>query len=129
MHGMKDSELISYGSKWRMGANEPTRVFINKPVIIGDITLEPGRYSMYSTIRERQWEIVLNRSIFHWGADFSKTVTDQEIGSFAVSVAVDSTSYVEQLEFTYDENPGYGELTLSWGFHNALIPFRPVNKN
>lgn len=78
--------LVPYGELWRTGANEPTRIYTDQPISIAGVSLEPGRYSIYSRPDSDGWEIFLNRSTLHWGNDLSESVRAQEIGHAEVPV-------------------------------------------
>ena len=80
--------LVPNGRIWRLGANEPTRIFINRPILFGDLRLAPGRYSMYTIPGSKEWEIFITRSTFHWGNQISSRVRRREVGSTTVPVSV-----------------------------------------
>ena len=73
-------KLVPYDELWRTGANEPTRLFTNRPLSIAGVSVVPGRYSIYTVPGPDSWEVVVNRSTSHWGNDFSAGVLAQEIG-------------------------------------------------
>lgn len=77
-------DLVNYDELWRFGANEPTRFYTTADIAMGDLVLPKGRYSLYAKPGKFEWEIFVNRSISHWGNDFSDKVRNQEVGSFKV---------------------------------------------
>lgn len=77
-------DRIPYNEYWRFGANEPTRFYTTADVRIGSVVLPKGRYSLYAKPGRFEWEIFVNRSISHWGNDFSPDITKQMVGSFIV---------------------------------------------
>lgn len=78
--------LVRYGDLWRTGANEPTRLYTDRPIAVGGVVLAPGRYSLYSRPDTSRWEVFFNRSTLHWGNDLSAPVLAQEIGHVTVPV-------------------------------------------
>jgi Protein of unknown function (DUF2911) len=73
-------KLVPYNELWRTGANEPTRLFTDRPLSIAGVSVAPGRYSIYTVPGPDSWEVVVNRSTSQWGNDFSAGVLAQEVG-------------------------------------------------
>lgn len=116
--------LVPYGRYWRTGANEPTRLFTNHPIRIGDISIPSGRYSLYTIPNEGTWEVMINESTFHWGTDFSESLLAQEIGRFTVlSTAVEP--YVETFTIRPEKDGDDVSLILEWVDKRIGIPIRP----
>ena len=113
--------VVPYGSYWRTGANEPTRVFTSVPLRMGAVDVPPGRYSLYTVPGPEEWEVILNRSTFHWGYDFSPSVLDQEVGRMSVP-AVSAQAQVDTMRFVW--NPAGPTLELAWGDVTVPIPIR-----
>ncbi len=78
--------LVPWDTLWRMGANEPTRLYLNRPATVAGIPLDAGRYSLYLRPGAAGWTLFVNRSVRHWGNDFSLAVRAHEVGSTPVPV-------------------------------------------
>ncbi|MBK7922633.1 MAG: DUF2911 domain-containing protein [Gemmatimonadetes bacterium] len=78
--------LVPWDSLWRMGANEPTRLYLSRPATVAGIPLEAGRYALYLRPGRGQWMLFVNRSVRHWGNDLSLGVRAHEVGSAPVPV-------------------------------------------
>lgn len=78
--------LVPWDSLWRMGANEPTRLYLSRPATVAGIPLEAGRYSLYLRPGPSQWLLFVNRSVRHWGNDLSLAVRSHDVGSAPVPV-------------------------------------------
>ncbi len=114
--------LVPNGRIWRLGANEPTRIFINRPILFGDLRLEPGRYSMYAIPGSTEWEIIITRSTFHWGNQISSEVRDKEVGSTRVSVHV-VRQETEELTFLSTElQNNSATLRIEWANVAVNVP-------
>jgi len=119
--------LVPYGAPWRLGANEPTRLYVNRPVQLGDVRLEPGRYSLYVTPDSAHWQFHVSRSVLHWGNDISAAVQAREVGRLTVPVEplaqpVDS--------FTIRAEPGPGDglrLVFEWEQTRAALELHPAS--
>jgi hypothetical protein len=78
--------LVPYDSLWRMGANEPTRLYTNGPITVAGLLLQPGRYSLYALPHPDGWTLFVSRSVLHWGNDISPSVRAREVGSAQLPV-------------------------------------------
>jgi len=118
--------LVPYDEAWRLGANEPTRLYVNRAIDLGGVRLEPGRYSLYAEPSQGSWKFFVNRSVLHWGNDLSPAVRAREVAR--VTVPVDSlTGPVETL--TVRAEPMAGDavrLAFEWERTRAALEVRPA---
>ena len=108
---------IPYDQLWRFGANEPTRFYTTADMVLGDLVLTKGRYSLYAIPGQREWEIFVNRDISHWGNDLSPSVRSKEVGSFKVRPEYIRPA-VEVMTLTSEEvevEDGSGKVQLAHG--------------
>jgi hypothetical protein len=62
--------LVPYEQVWRAGANENTILSFSTPVVLRGQTVLAGKYSFYVVPHaDKEWELVLNRVINHWGSE------------------------------------------------------------
>jgi Protein of unknown function (DUF2911) len=80
--------LVPWGEPWRLGANEPTRLSVSKPVTLAGIPLPAGRYSLYVIPEPGKWTLLVSRSTLHWGNDISPAVRSREIGQATIPVEI-----------------------------------------
>ena len=115
-------DVVPWGRLWRLGANEPTRLFTNIPLDVAGVAIAPGRYSLYAVPGPETWEVALNRSTFHWGLDFSEHVLSREIGR--VRIAADSTEgHVETLTLGLEpESETRAALVIEWERTRVRVP-------
>lgn len=115
--------LVRYGRYWRTGANEPTMIFTDQALQIGDVSVPAGRYSLYTFPGPDAWEVVVNGSTFHWGVPYTRGLEAQEIGR--TTVPVDSLgSFVEQFRIQPVTQSGNTALQLAWGAIGVSVPLR-----
>jgi hypothetical protein len=115
--------LVPYGRLWRTGANEPTRLFTDSPLQVGSNRLDPGRYAIYPIPGKDTWQVVLNRSTFHWGNRIPPSVREQEVGSLSVP-SQEITEYVETFTMRPLVTSAGVLLVLEWGTRRIEIPLR-----
>jgi hypothetical protein len=111
-----------YGSPWRFGANEPTTLHLPFAATIGNVSVEPGSYSLYA-IPEAQapWTIVVNGNTNRWGIPINPDVRRSDIGSFEVD-PMPTSSYVETLTFRFEGSGTSGALVFAWENTMLRIP-------
>ena len=70
--------LVPYNQLWRTGANRNTTIAFTEKVHIGDHTVKPGKYAIFTTPREKEWEVIFYNETDHWDVpreiDSSKVV-------------------------------------------------------
>jgi hypothetical protein len=59
--------LIPYGKPWRAGANEATIFQTDRDLKIEGKTLAAGKYSLFATPNEKEWEFIFNSETGQWG--------------------------------------------------------------
>lgn len=117
--------LVPYDSLWRLGANEPTRLYTNRAITVGGITLGPGRYSLYALPEQQTWTVYASRSTLHWGNDISSSVRAKEVGSLTGPVE-ELAQPVETLTLRPDNPANATNLIIEWERTRFAIPLAPV---
>ncbi|MFT5143618.1 MAG: hypothetical protein ACI84D_002248 [Thalassolituus oleivorans] len=115
------SGIVPPGRLWRMGANEPTRLFLDGPVMFGDLRLERGRYSIYAEPGTETWEVFATGSTWHWGNEISSEVRAQQVGSIQ-AFALRKGAHQESLEYLFEAET----LVMAWGFTRLQMPLSAV---
>lgn len=109
--------IVPFNRIWRFGANEPTRIYTSTDLVLGEVVVPKGRYSMYAIPSEENWEIFISESTFHWGNSITQSVRDQEIGSFEIKSEYNPI-YVESFTIMSDE----GDIIVEWENIRLRIP-------
>jgi hypothetical protein len=122
MLGGKD---IPYGKLWRTGANEPTIFFASIPLKVAGIDVPPGTYSLYTVPGEKEWEIIVNRSISQWGKEdqYTDKVKAQELGRAKVKTEPVSAP-VETFTIRAEPDGSDAKLVMEWEKARVKIPFK-----
>jgi len=112
-------ELVPYGQVWRTGANAATTLTTDTDLMIGNVHVPAGKYTLYSIPGEKEWTLIISKQTGQWGSNYDQT---QDLGRVKMKVApVQDT--VEQ--FAIDVKPGTGNrgtLTLTWENTQASVP-------
>jgi DUF2911 family protein len=122
MLGGKD---IPYGKLWRTGANEPTIFFASTPLNVAGVAVPPGVYSLYTVPGQKEWEVIVNRSISQWGKEdqYTDEVKSQELGRGKVKVE-SANSPVETFTMRGEPSGRDANLVLEWEKTRVKIPFK-----
>lgn len=120
--------LLPYGKLWRTGANEPTILHLPFAAEIAGIRTEPGLYSIYTVPDEKEWTIIVNRSISQWGheSQYKPDIQAQEVGRGTVP-----SEHLDDLveTFTIRAEPAGTDvvnLVLEWERTRVRVPVRVV---
>lgn len=62
--------LVPYGQVWRTGANAATQLFVDRDVLIGDLRLHPGAYSLWTVPGPDGATLIVNSESGQWGTDY-----------------------------------------------------------
>ncbi|MCC8409501.1 DUF2911 domain-containing protein [Mucilaginibacter sp. UR6-1] len=57
-----------YGDVWRTGANWATTITFSEETIVEGNKIPPGTYSLFTIPGEKEWTIILNKTVKQWGA-------------------------------------------------------------
>ncbi|MEO8138035.1 MAG: DUF2911 domain-containing protein [Gemmatimonadota bacterium] len=117
--------LVPFDSLWRTGANEPTRLSTNRPIILAGIPLAPGRYSIYSIPTPDKWAVFVSRSTQHWGNDISPAVRGKEVGRADIPTA-SLTAPVETLTVHAQQSGDSLLVAIDWETTRVVLPIKAV---
>ncbi len=118
LKGRELSQLAPSGKVWRTGANETTEITLYSSMTIGDQTLSPGTYSLFSIPGEETWTLIFNEQLHTWGAytyDQSKDVLRAKASVSSSNDAIEAFSINFQ-----PSDKGY-TLHMGWGKKIASI--------
>ena len=63
----EEGALLPNGKYWRLGANEPTQLKVNRNFEFNGIKMMAGQYDMYAIPQEESFELRLNSGGRFWG--------------------------------------------------------------
>ena len=112
--------LIPFDSVWRTGANEATHLATSKRIQLGDITLDPGLYTLWTQHTRTGTFLIVNKQVGQWGTQYNPA---NDLGRVAMQVS-DAPSFVENFTITIRPlGQGRGAIDLAWGDKVASAPF------
>lgn len=122
MHGRKImGELVPFGEVWCTGANWATQITTPAGLLLGDINLPKGTYSIWTIPDRKEWTLIINRETGQFHTDYNPQadIARTKMKTKALTVPVET--------FTIDLRPGEGNrgtLALMWEKTEASLPFK-----
>jgi hypothetical protein len=105
---------------WRAGANDATTLKTAAPIMIGNLMIPAGTYTLFVDISDpANWTLVVSKAVGEWGLDYDKT---KDLGRVKMKMAKPG-AMVENLTWTIAGTHGMdGTITLAWENVSASVP-------
>jgi hypothetical protein len=67
-------ELVPYGKVWRTGANPATSLVTDDDLMIGDLHVPAGKYTLYTlpAAPGTPWQLIVNKQTGQWGTEYNQ---------------------------------------------------------
>jgi hypothetical protein len=112
--------LVPYDSIWRTGANEATHLATSKTIVLGDMTLAPGLYTLWTQHTRNGTFLIVNKQVGQWGTEYEKS---QDIGRVRMEMAR-TPEHVEDFTITIRAaGANRGTIEFAWGDSAATATF------
>lgn len=100
---------------WRGGANNATMLKTDADLMIGDLTVPKGTYTLFVDISDPDnWTLIVNKKTGEWGLAYDGS---QDLGRVKMEMSKPAST-IEDLKYTIDD----GKITLAWENHVASVP-------
>jgi hypothetical protein len=110
--------VLQFGSKWRLGANEATEIEFFKDVMIQKKLIKKNRYVIYCIPYADKWTIILNNDLFIWGLKIDAT---KDVYKFDIPVI--TTAYpLEYFTMTFEKGDPGINLVMAWDSVRTMLP-------
>jgi hypothetical protein len=112
-------DLVPFGSHWRAGANQNTKVTFSKPVTIAGTDVAAGTYSLSMIPNKGTWTVILNTKTDMWGVDGYS----QEQDVLRVEVTPQAIAPVETMRISLENiTVSNAEIVLDWSDVRIALP-------
>jgi hypothetical protein len=112
--------LVPYDSIWRTGANEATHLATSKTIQLGDLTLAPGLYTLWTQHTRNGTFLIVNKQVGQWGTAYNPA---QDLGRVKMDFGPTS-EFMENLTITIrSTGQNRGVIDVAWGDSVASAPF------
>jgi hypothetical protein len=106
-------ELVPYGKQWRTGANPATSFVTDGDLMIGDLHVPAGKYTL-STLPaapDTPWQLIINKQTGQWGTEYHE---DQDLGRTPMQHS-SLSSPQEDMSISFEHTSGDStELHVRW---------------
>jgi hypothetical protein len=113
-------DVLKYGERWRLGANESTELDLYADAVIQDHKIKAGRYILYCIPEPDQWNIIINSYIDSWGLQQDTT---KDLARFTIPVK-QTSNHLEYFTLVFEKTNSGAELLMAWDNLEARLPFR-----
>ena len=103
--------IVKYGERWRTGANRATHIKFDKDIVIGDLEVPAGEYTLFSIPEEDGGTLIVNTQTGQNGRNYNP---EYDLGRLALQKETLST-LVEDFTITVAESEQGARLNLAWG--------------
>jgi hypothetical protein len=118
--------LVPFNQIWRTGANEATTFETNKPLKIGNDTLQAGKYTLWTIPRDSAWTVFFNSKMYPWGVNETmEPMRIPEFDALTYSAPVEKLEKpVEQFTIAFDNSTDNLSLTMAWDDVKIVVPLK-----
>jgi hypothetical protein len=111
--------LVPFDKVWRTGANEATSFVTDADVMVGDVHVPAGKYTLYSIPGDKEWTVIINKQTGQWGTEYKE---DQDLGRTKVKAAKASAP-VPQFTIAFDKANGKKTaMNMEWENTKVSVP-------
>jgi len=117
--------LIPYDTVWRTGADEATLLITEQPIVVGDLTLAPGSYTLFTyPTADGSAKLIANKRIGQWGIPYDeKKEAANELGRVDLKKET-LDKPVDQFTMAIDRgSSGGGVISMMWETTKYSVPF------
>lgn len=111
--------LVPFDAVWRTGADEATTLETDRDLMLGELHVPAGKYSVYTIPSVEKWTLIVNNVADQWGTQYDEA---QDLGRAEMSVA-EASEMTEQLTIAIEAGEGSnGTLSIVWDMTVAALP-------
>lgn len=113
--------LVPYGEVWRTGADEATVLTTEADLMIGNLAVPKGSYSLFTLPSESGWTLIVNKEDKQWGA--FKYNEKQDLGRVDMKVGKTSAP-VEQFTIALAKAGNGSVMKMEWENTSASVDLK-----
>jgi hypothetical protein len=104
--------LVPYGEVWKTGDNEATEMTITRDILVNELPLKAGTYSIFTIPNKETWTIIFNGDLGLWGSYNYTMKTD--VLRFDRPVQTITGEVYEPFTIAIDQKNEKAEISLLW---------------
>jgi hypothetical protein len=104
---------------WRAGANSATSFHTDADLMIGNLSVPKGDYSLYALVEDpNNWQLIINKQTGQWGLTYDAA---QDLGRVRMTMSKPPAP-IEVYKMTLSATgPKTGKLQMEWEQHIAVV--------
>ena len=112
--------LVPFDHVWVTGAHRATSIDFNQEVVIGGVTISPGKYGLFTIPGKEEWIIIINKNWDqHLADDYDQK---QDIVRVAVKPEMEEVNQ-ERLRYVIESgSSNTGEVVIYWEKLEVSLP-------
>ena len=103
--------VVPFGIVWRTGANAATSFITQADIMISDVAIARGSYTLYTLPSSKQWKLIINRQTGQWGTVYNEKFDLASIPLKKVILKQPVEKFTMSLEKTSEKT---GVMKLAW---------------
>lgn len=111
--------LVPYGERWRTGANRATHMSTSNDLMIGDLNVSAGDYTLFTIPEADGGTFIINKQTGQNGRSYDES---RDLGRVEMQRRT-SNEYIEAFTVQIIETTNGGEIQLLWGNTVYFVPF------
>ena len=118
LFGESKESLCSYGTPWRLGANEATEIYFFENVNIAGTNIAKGAYVLYCIPHADRWTIIFNSNLNTWGLHINEM---KDVFKTDIPVQKQDPT-IEDFTMVFKENNNGADLIMAWDNVKTTLP-------
>jgi len=116
--------LVPFNEVWRTGANEATTFTTNKDLMIENVLLNKGTYTLWTVPKDSTWTVIFNTKQYPWGVDEQmRPMREPQFDFLEIEEPVQKLDKsVEQFTIAFDNTTDDLKMTLVWDKTKIEVP-------
>lgn len=111
--------IVPWGKVWRTGANAATQLRTDRDLVIGDVTVPAGTYTLWTIPDQAGWKLIINKQTGQWGTEYHP---EQDLARVDMQAGA-AASPVERFTISIIPEGAGGQLQLTWDLAVASVRF------
>src|SRR4029077_16407439 len=109
---------------WRTGANEASTIETNRDLMIGDVRLAAGKYSLWTLAKSDGVVLIVNKEVGQWGTSYKQPLDLARLPMRGNTVSAP----LDNFAITIESASGGHELRIAWDTFQWSVPISVASK-
>lgn len=112
--------IVSWGERWRTGANRATHFSTSKDLMMGELKIPAGDYTLFTIPEADGGTLIINKQTGQNGRSYDES---RDLGRVPMQISTKADN-MEVFTITIEEAESGGTLNLMWGETIFTVPFQ-----